>query len=342
MKIVIASDKFKGTLTAAEVASALTAGLREADSSIEVVRVPVADGGEGTLVAALEAGYERCPVTVTGPVGGRVATAYARLGDTAVVELADASGLERLPEGPSSRTARTASTFGTGEVMRAAVDAGCRHIVLGVGGSASTDGGRGMVSALGDRAGKVRITVASDVDNPLLGPDGAAAVYGPQKGATPADVAELDAALADWADHVAETTGRDLRDEPGAGAAGGTGFGAMALLGATMSSGVETVLSLVGFDAAIAGADLVITGEGSLDSQSLHGKAPVGVASAARRAGVPVVAVCGRTTLTSDQLSTAGFARTWALADIDPSRCFTDPAAILVDVGRQVSAFAGG
>lgn len=354
MTIVIASDKFKGTLSAAGVAEALAEGIARVDPVSDIARVPVADGGDGTLAAALAAGYERCPVVATGPTGESVDTAYARSGETAVVELADVSGLQRLPDGPSSQSALTASTLGTGEVIRAAVDAGCRHVVLGVGGSASTDGGMGMVTALGaridevsgridldelrDRLDGVSISLASDVDNPLLGPKGAAAIYGPQKGATAADVAELDARMARWADLVATGTGTDLRDHPGAGAAGGTGFGALALCGATMRSGVETVLEIVGFDDAVTGADLVITGEGSLDEQTLHGKAPVGVAAAAHRHGVPVVAVCGRTTLSPAQLSDAGFAQTFALADVDPERCFTDPATMLADVGEQIAS----
>ncbi|WP_206515934.1 glycerate kinase [Nocardioides pantholopis] len=365
MRIVIASDKFKGSLTAAEVAEALTAGLRRAVRDVVVERVPVADGGDGTLAAALEAGYERCPVTVDGPTGEPVETAFARQGDLAVVELADASGLLRLP---GAFAPLTASTIGTGQLLAAAIDAGCRDIVLGVGGSCSTDGGAGLAVGLGarilDASGRplppggaalasaaaldlaplrarlsgVRVTLACDVDNPLLGPSGAAAVYGPQKGAAPDDVAVLEKALTVWAGLVAETTARDLRAAPGAGAAGGAGFGALALLDAAMRPGVETVLSLVDFEAAVADADLVITGEGSLDEQTLHGKAPVGVAAACRRLGVPVVAVCGRTTLAPDVLKTAGFAGTWALTDLepDPARCMEDAWTLLERTGATI------
>jgi glycerate kinase len=365
VKVVVASDKFKGSLSAAEVAESLSRGLRGTAPAAQVTRVPVADGGDGTLAAALDAGFERCPVTVAGPTGVPVDTAYARRGGTAVVELADASGLVRLVDGPAPTSA---TTVGTGEVIGAAIDAGCREIVLGVGGSCSTDGGAGLAVGLGarvlDRAGGpvppggagltraveldlaplrarlrgVRVILASDVDNPLLGGDGAAAVYGPQKGATPADVQTLDRALGHWADLVAATTGQDVRDEPGAGAAGGAGFAALSLLGAEMRSGIETVLELTGFDEAVAGADLVVTGEGSLDEQSLRGKAPVGVLRAAGRLGVPVVAVCGRTTLTPDALRAAGFVRTWALSsrEPDPSRSMTRAAVLLEEVGRDL------
>ena len=339
VRIVVASDKFKGSLPAAGVADALARGIHRVLPSASVVAVPVADGGDGTLAAAAAAGFTLVPVTVTGPTGEPVRSAYARRDGTAIVELADASGLDRLPGGFA---ALTAGTRGTGELVAAAVDAGCSVVVLGVGGSCSTDGGAGIAVALGARvldgsgtpvasggaalAGAatldlapvsarlagVRVLVATDVDNPLTGPSGAAAVYGPQKGASPADVAVLDAALGRWADLVAATTGRDVREVPGAGAAGGAGFGALALLGAEVRSGIETVLDLVGFDDAAAGADLVVTGEGSLDAQSLRGKAPMGVLVAAGRLGVPVVAVCGRSLLTPDELSAAGLLRTWS------------------------------
>ena len=366
MRLVVASDKFKGSLPAAEVGAALARGVHRVRPDAEVRTVPVADGGDGTLAAAEAAGFALVPVTVSGPTGAPVETAYARRDGTAIVELADASGLARLPFGLAPLTAGTA---GTGEAVAAALIAGCRDIVLGVGGSSSTDGGAGLAVALGaqvlDVAGApvvaggaalasavsldlsgleamldgVRITVASDVDNPLTGPTGAAAVYGPQKGATTTDVELLDAALGHWADLVAETTGRDLRDAPGAGAAGGAGFGALALLGAEMRSGIDTVLDLVGFDEAVAGADLVVTGEGSLDAQSLRGKAPVGVLRAAARHGVPVVAVCGRTLLSPAELAAAGVRRTWALTDIEPDAAVSmrEAAHLLEHVGEDLA-----
>lgn len=367
MRVVLAADKFKGSLTGAEVAEALSRGLRRADPDIEVVRVPVADGGDGTLDAFVTAGFERHAVTVTGPTGERVGTAYARRGDVAVIELADASGLARLGAGPAPLHA---STVGTGEVALAAIRAGCRELVLGVGGSASTDGGAGLVTALGARIldvhgapvspggvglldaanldlspvrellSGVSITLATDVDNPLLGLHGAAAVYAPQKGAALEEVSVLERALTRWADLVAATTGADLRDAPGAGAAGGAGFAAMALLGARMRSGAETVLDLVGFDDALAGADLVVTGEGSVDEQSLRGKAPFAVLDRARRQSIPVVFVCGRSMLSPETIADAGVARLWALTDREPdlARCLTDAAVLLEEVGAELAA----
>jgi len=368
MRVVLASDKFKGSLSAAEVADALGRGLRRADPTVDLVRVPVADGGDGTLEAFVASGFERHPVTVSGPTGEPVHTAYARRGDVAVVELADASGLERLGAGPAPLHA---TTRGTGELVLAAVRAGCREVVIGLGGSASTDGGAGLVAALGVRildadgtpvppggAGLLRATridpgparealagvtvaLASDVDNPLLGPEGAATVYAPQKGAGPADVDALEAGLTRWADLVAATTGKDLRDSPGAGAAGGAGFGALALLGAQMRSGVGTVLDLAGLDDAVAGADLVVTGEGSVDEQSLRGKAPFGVLERARAAGVPVAFVCGRTTLSDRVLANAGVARWWALTDRepDPARSLAEAGALLEEVGEELGTW---
>ncbi|HEU4998928.1 MAG TPA: glycerate kinase [Lapillicoccus sp.] len=367
--VLIASDKFKGSLTAAQVAAAVSAGIGRV-SDATVVTVPVADGGDGTVDAAVSAGFERVPVTASGPTGEPVDTAYARRGETAVVEMADVAGLWRLPGG--RKEPMTATSRGLGEVMAAALDAGCTEVVLGIGGSASTDGGAGMVAALGarllDAAGddladggaaladlarlnlgalrsrmeSITVTVASDVDNPLLGERGAAAVYGPQKGASPDQVAELDAALAHWADVVEEVTGRVDRHHPGAGAAGGVGFGAVALLGASVRSGIDLLLDLVGFDAALDGLtpdDLVVTGEGSLDEQTLHGKAPAGVAAAAMARGVPVVAVCGRTTLDRERLRAAGIHAAYALTDIesDPQRCFDEAASLLEQLGERLA-----
>jgi glycerate 2-kinase len=368
MRVVVAPDKFKGSLTAAQVAARVATGLARAAPGAEVAEVPVADGGDGTLEAAVEAGYHRVPVRAEGPTGEPVETAYAERDGVAVVELADVSGLGRLPGGRLA--ARTASSYGTGQVIRAALDAGCRRVVLGIGGSAGTDGGAGLVQALGgrlagadggevgrggaalaavrslDRAGlhpalaTAEVVVASDVDNPLLGPRGAATVYGPQKGASPADVAELDAALARWADAVRRATGRDEAATPGAGAAGGVGFAALAVLGATLRPGIDLVLDLVGFQEALPGARLVITGEGSLDRQTLHGKAPAGVAAAARAAGIPVVAVAGRSLLSPSELEPAGILAAYALTDIepDPERCMTEAGPLLERLAERVAA----
>lgn len=368
MRVVIAPDKFRGSLSAPEVAAHLAAGLTQVAPATEVVQVPVADGGDGTLDAALSAGYRRVPVRAEGPTGDPVETAYAERNGVAVVEMADVSGLRLLPDGRAM--ARTASSYGTGEVVRAALDAGCRRIVLGIGGSASTDGGAGLVQALGARLldaggrevgrggaalaavesldlaglhralGEAEVVVASDVDDPLLGPRGAAAVYGPQKGASPADVAELDAALSQWAQAVRSVTGDDVADRPGAGAAGGVGFAALAVLGATLRPGIDLVLDLVGFRAALPGAGLVVTGEGSLDEQTLHGKAPAGVAAAARAADVPVVAVAGRSLLDLTDLAPTGIRAAYALTDIepDPARCMSEAGPLLERLATRVAA----
>jgi len=368
MKIVVAPDKFKGSLPATQVAAAIAVGLRAGRPGAELVTIPVADGGEGTVDAA---GFERVPVTAAGPAGDPVRASYARRGEVAVVELACVCGLARLPGGPGSPRAvpLTASSFGAGEVLRAALEAGARRIILGVGGSASTDGGAGLLQALGarvldSRGGPVgrgggalhdvtaldlaglhpalssaEVTLAADVDNPLTGPDGAAEVYGPQKGASPAEVAVLDAGLRHWAAVVAAAVGRDWSHAPGSGAAGGVGFAARAVLGAGSRPGIGLVLELAGFAAALDGADLVITGEGSLDTQSLAGKAPVGVARAAARLGIPVIAVAGRSTLTQDELATAGITAVYPLSDLepDPERSLAEAAELLRRTGQMIA-----
>jgi glycerate kinase len=369
----------------------VAAGIRAEAPGVDVIQVPVADGGDGTLDAALAAGFTRVQVRAQGPTGEPVTTAFAARDGVAVIEMADVSGLALLM--PDRLDAVGAGSYGTGEVIRAALDHGCREIVLGIGGSASTDGGAGMVAALGarlsdadgrevgpggaalaglarlDLAGlhpalaETRVVVASDVDNPLLGPNGAAAVYGPQKGASEADVATLDKALARWADVVeaAVAVGRTsqqgapaatgsqqgapaatagaLRDRPGAGAAGGVGFGAMAVLGAEMASGIGLVLDLVGFAEHLPGTALVVTGEGSLDAQTLSGKTPAGVAAAAVEAGIPVVTVSGRVALSADQLAAAGIRHAYALTDIesDPERCFAEAGPLLQELARTLA-----
>jgi glycerate 2-kinase len=367
-RVLVAPDKFKGSLTATEVAAAVARGFTAGRSDVEVSCLPVADGGDGTLAAALAAGFEAVPVTATGPTGEPVETAYARLGDVAVVEMADVSGLVRLPGG--RREPLTATSRGTGELVAAALAAGARRVVLGIGGSATTDGGAGLLQALGadlldadgspvgpggaalERLARVdvggvaaaldgaEVVVACDVDNPLTGPSGAAAVYGPQKGAGPDDVVFLDRCLARLADAVADATGRDLRDEPGAGAAGGVGFAALAVLGAQLRPGIDLLLDLLGFDRLVVGADLVVVGEGSLDEQSLRGKAPVGVARRARAAGVgSVVAVCGRRDLDDAALQQAGIDAAHALTDLepDPARCMAEADPLLERLAQRVA-----
>lgn len=369
MRVLIAPDKFKGCLTAAEVAAAVASGLHEGHPGLDVVQVPVADGGDGTVAAALSAGFKLVEVDTVGPTGQPIRTGYAVAEHRAVVELADVVGLARLPE--QRLDALGASTLGLGVVIEHALERGATEVVLGLGGSASTDGGAGMVQALGasltDAAGReigpggaalshvsgldltglqpkldgVRFVVACDVDNPLLGPHGAAAVFGPQKGAGQPEVEQLEAALTQWAGVVAHTIDTDLSDQPGAGAAGGTGFAALALLDAELRPGIELVLELVGFDRLLDGADLVVTGEGSLDEQSLSGKAPVGVAQAARRAHppVPVIAVAGRSTLSQQRLQEAGIARAYPLHDLEPdlASSMAHAASLLRTVGTTIA-----
>ncbi|MGW9448992.1 glycerate kinase [Streptomyces sp. NPDC055632] len=357
-RVLVAADKFKGSLTAVEVAERVTAGLRRVVPDLEVETLPVADGGDGTVAAAVAAGFERHEVTVTGPIGEPVTAAFALRGTTAVVEMAEASGLQLLPDGVFAPL--TATTHGSGELLRAALDAGAATVVFGVGGSATTDGGAGMLAALGarfldadgepvgpggaaladlatadltgldPRFAEVDLILASDVDNPLTGPKGAPAVYGPQKGATPDDVRTLDAALAHFATVLEKAIGPKAAEAalaPGAGGAGGIGYGAL-ILGASFRPGIELMLEVLGFAPALERATLVVTGEGSLDEQTLHGKAPAGVAAAARAAGKEVVAVCGRLALPAEALGGAGIRRAYPLADLEP-----DPAKSMANAG---------
>jgi glycerate kinase len=365
---VIAPDKFKGSLTGAEVAARVAAGLKRGGFAGETVWVPVADGGDGTVDAAVAAGYQRVEEQVTGPVGEPVLASFAIRGETAVVEAAAANGLAVLP--PGTVAPLTGTTRGVGELILGAAGMGARRIVLGVGGSATTDGGAGLLQALGARLvdaeghelppggaalrnlatldlsalrdlKDIEFVLATDVDNPLLGPSGAAAVYGPQKGASPDDVPLLDAALERWAD-VAEAAVGGFRDAPGAGAAGGLGFAALAFLGARMRPGIEYLLDLVSFGTRLHGARLVITGEGSLDAQTLRGKTPAGVARAvaARDPGIPVVAVAGRCALTRDELRAAGIAAAYALTEIEPdmATCFADAGPLVERLGERIAA----
>lgn len=323
-KIVVAPDSFKESLAAGDVAEAIIAGLREIWPASEYLPVPMADGGEGTVDAVMQAtGGTLRTVRVTGPMGERVAATYGVTADgtTAVIEMAAASGLELVPL--ASRDPLVATSYGTGELLRAALDAGVRRCVLGIGGSATVDGGAGMLEALGTRlldrtsqpisrggAGLAaidrldlsaldprlagcRIDVACDVDSPLLGPAGAAAVFGPQKGATPQMVEQLERGLANLARAIEAHLGVSIAATPGAGAAGGVGAALIACLGAKLQPGAGLIAELVGLDAAVRTADLVITGEGRMDAQTVRGKTPVGVAGIAKRYGVPVLALAG-------------------------------------------------
>jgi glycerate kinase len=324
MRIIVAPDSFKGSLSALGVAEAMARGIHAVFPDAEVLKVPIADGGEGTVEALVAATGGRLMHTdVRGPLGDPVRAHWGISGDgaTAFLEMASASGLPLISR--ERRDPRRTSTFGTGELMKAALDAGLRRLVIGIGGSATNDGGTGMARALGvrflDAAGRdlpeggaalarlarvdlsgldprlaeSALLVACDVDNPLCGPRGASAVYGPQKGATPDQVAELDAALAVFATIATQATGRDIAHSPGAGAAGGLGAGLLFFTPASLRPGVAIVLETTGFEALVQGADLVLTGEGRTDFQTAMGKAPVGVAAVARRHGVPVICLSG-------------------------------------------------
>lgn len=321
-KWILIPDSFKGTMSSEEICTVMAAALRRHLPEADIVSIPVADGGEGSVDAFLAAlGGRREKVPCTGPDGRPITAFYGRLPDgTAVVEMAAAAGLP-LMEG--HLCAEGATTYGVGELLRAAVHAGAKRVILGLGGSATNDGGCGCAAALGirflDRDGvsfvpvggtldrldridasgldpAVRaadITVMCDIDNPLCGPTGASAVFGPQKGAGPEMVARLDRNLGHLADIIRRDLGMEIRDLPGSGAAGGMGGGMVAFFGSTLQMGIETVLDTVGFDKLLEGADMVFSGEGKLDAQSLLGKVVIGVARRAKRAGVPLVAVVG-------------------------------------------------
>jgi glycerate kinase len=324
MRAVVAPDKFKGSLTAQEAARAIERGLRGSGRAFEaIVSIPMADGGEGTVEAFLAGGARRMSVTVRGPLGEPVSATFALDGAAAIVEMSAGSGLLLLPS--EKRDALRATSFGTGELIRAALDERAERILVGIGGSATNDAGAGMLAALGarllDESGSdlepggaalarlakidlkgldprlksVAIDVAADVDNPLCGPNGASAIFGPQKGASPDDVRVLDRALAHFADVSVAALGADHRNDPGAGAAGGLGFALRVFLGARLRPGVEIVAELRGLPEALAGANAVYTGEGSIDEQTLAGKTVAGVARLARAAGVSeIVAFGGR------------------------------------------------
>lgn len=324
MKVVIAPDSFKDSLSAQGVAEAIALGLAQVWPQATLVKCPMADGGEGTVESILAAcAGELRRSRVRGPLGAPVEAAWGWLPhtQTAIIEMAEASGLQLVP--PGQRDACISSTFGTGELIRAALDAGAQRVILAIGGSATNDGGAGAMQALGlklldaqnqalvpgglalaqlarldlsaldPRLAQVRFDIAADVNNPLCGPHGASAIFGPQKGASPAQVQQLDQALGHFAELCAQALGKDVRDEPGSGAAGGLGFAAKAFLGAQFQAGVEVVAELVGLADAVKGADVVITGEGRFDAQTLRGKTPFGVARIAKQHGVPVVVIAG-------------------------------------------------
>jgi glycerate kinase len=302
LTILIAPDSFKGSLTSVEVATALADGWRRARPADQVILSPLADGGEGTLETIAAAGGWRWQTAqVRDPLGRTIPARWLRAedgSDRAVVEMAEASGLLRVR--PDERDPMAATCIGTGDLLLAAITAGARRITLAIGGSATSDGGRGAIEAIEAASPPleaVELSVACDVSNPLLGPSGAAATYGPQKGATPSQVADLDARNARWADNLEARTGRRERDTPGAGAAGGLGFALLAIQDRfrafALRPGVDLLMEATAFDAKLAIADLVITGEGRIDVQTGFGKTALGVAKRAQAAAVPCIAVGG-------------------------------------------------
>ena len=349
-KCVVVPDSFKGTVSSREICAIAQQVIPRHFPACEVVCIPVADGGEGTVDCFVQAmGAQRVGVTVTNALGEKSAAAYARLGELAIIEMAAAAG---LPQVGALRCPGTATTYGVGELIAHAVDSGCKRILLGLGGSATNDGGCGCAAALGvrfydadgqsfvpvgDTLGRiaridtaeaeallrsVEITVMCDVTNPLYGPTGAAYVFAPQKGADAEKVKSLDAGLRHFGDVIRSQYGLDVGAMPGAGAAGGMGAGCVALLGGTIQSGIDAVLDVTGFDRQLEGADLVITGEGRIDSQSADGKVISGVARRTRAKGVPLIAIAGGIA------DSAG-----AVYDIGVSAMFsTDRAALPVDM----------
>ena len=339
MKIALAPNAFKGSLTASEAAACIERGLRKALRGLSIVKVPMADGGDGTLLAIVAATHgQSVPCRVTDPLGRKIRSMFGLTGDgrTAVVEMALASGLALLKA--QERNPMLTTSRGTGELIRAALDRRVQEIVIGIGGSATNDGGMGLARALGVRLLDARhrelpdcggaltrlaridvsgldarlkhttISVACDVDNPLCGPRGAARVYSPQKGATPEMVKRLDAGLKRLAAVLQDDLGVEVANLPGAGAAGGLGAGLVAILKARMRPGVDVVTHAIGLERKLAGCDLVITGEGRLDGQTVFGKAPAGVARIARKLGIPVIAICGSLGSDAGTVQQAGIA----------------------------------
>lgn len=360
MKIVIAPDSYKESLSALEVATQIELGFRQVFPQAEYVKLPMADGGEGTVQAMVEATQGRLvQVQVSGPLGQPVTGFYGLTGDgltgdgrTAVIEMAAASGLALVP--PALRNPEITTSYGMGELIAAALDAGARQLILGLGGSATNDGGAGMLQALGvrllDAAGndlagggaalaqlaridasgldarlrECRIDVACDVDNPLTGARGASAIFGPQKGATPAMVERLDAALAHYAAIISRDLGVAVDAVPGAGAAGGMGAAMLAFLRGQLRPGCEIIAQALGLDAAVQDADLVITGEGRIDQQTIFGKTPFGVATVAKRHGKPVIGIAGSLGQNAELVHAHGIDATFSVL----SRICTLPEAL--------------
>lgn len=364
--VILALDKFKGSLSAQDTVLALEQGILEAFAECHVIKCPIADGGEGTVEAAISAGYGQLKVTVEGPLGGPVRAHCAILGDHAVVELAECCGLQYIQ--PTAANHQRSSTYGLGQAIRTVISHGARRVLVGLGGSASTDGGSGMLQALGarltDEQGQplergvghlenlvavdlsaveavlegVELIALSDVENPLLGVDGAAATFGSQKGLPHSQVPILDIALGHFAAQLNSSTGQDHTNIPGSGAAGGTGFGLLSI-GAELRSGAEEILALLGLETHLRNADVVVLGEGSLDAQTLQGKGPAVVARwASAQPDLDVIAVAGRVQLTGEQLREAGIDLAYDLTKRAGSakRSMRDTAQLLRTVGHDI------
>lgn len=370
MKIVIAPNAFKGSLSAWDASLALEEGIRKGFKTAETVKIPIADGGDGTVDALVRAaGGQFACEEVSGPLGEPVRARYGVIedGETAVIEMALASGLALVP--PGKEDPMSASTYGTGELIRKALEKGCRKIVIGIGGSATNDGGAGMAEALGvkffdengakigrggaalarlrkidasgldARVGGAEIIIASDVTNPLCGPRGASRVYGPQKGASGEMARELDEALLNYSRVIEKDIGLNVKDVSGAGAAGGLGAGLMAFPGAEMRSGIELVMDIVGFEKAIEGASLVITGEGRIDAQTGYGKAPGVAAEFCLKKNIPVIGVCGMLDDGIEELYEKGFT---SFLPVTKAPCSLEYAmenaySLLVCAGRRLA-----
>ncbi|MNG76085.1 Glycerate 2-kinase [compost metagenome] len=370
-KVVIAPDSFKESLSAMAVAEAIERGFRQIYPQVQYVKLPMADGGEGTVDSMVAAtGGEIVRVEVTGPLGQPVSAFYGLLGEgeTAVIEMAAASGLHLAPKG--QRDPRITTSYGTGELILAALERGVKTIILGIGGSATNDGGAGMMQALGarllddqqqplppggaalarlaqidlsavdPRLQQVSVTAACDVDNPLCGPHGASAVFGPQKGATPEMVTQLDAALSHFGSLLQQATGREVLNAPGAGAAGGMGAALLGMLNARLRPGIEIVIETLQLEEALRDADLVITGEGRLDSQSIHGKTPIGVARVAKRHGLPVIGIAGSLSKDYQVVHQHGIDAAFSVLDrvVTLEEALTDAADNLEVTARNVAA----
>lgn len=369
MRIITAPDSFKGSLTSIEASQAMATGIRRIFPQAEIIEMPVADGGEGTLAALVRAGGgQLLSQQVHGPRGETITAHWGLLDNkkTAVIEMAEASGLLLVP--PLLRDPRLTSTFGTGQLIRAALDHQVEHIIVAIGGSATNDGGAGMAAALGvrfldmqgkllppggaalikladidinqldSRLKKTKITIASDVKNPLCGPNGASLVYGPQKGASPASALLLDQALAHYAMKAQAILGLDVANQEGSGAAGGLGAGLMLFLAARFKSGIDLVLDTLHFDAQLVNTTLVFTGEGCTDEQTLQGKVPAGIAARANRQNIPVICISGSLGKRHQKIFTAGIA---GAASIVPrpmtlGQCMRNAYTLLTDETERV------